>query len=284
MRDHIKDNLLWSIGDGEHVRIWVDPWVPSIPGFKLIPPDIGNQHSNLVWVKDLFRPGTKEWNIELLNGIFSEFEIRAIKDVHIPVAPRGDKLLWIENRTGQFTTKSLYSLLHSSIPSSSDVSINTNVDSFPWKKLRSVKGVSPRIIIFIWRLLHNGLAIRANTRKFVSSIITECPFCDNAEETIDHILLHCPFSQAIWFASPLELRFEYHPPSLSNLIVGWLNDNDNLQIFRIGVSILWCIWKARNKIIFYSVHLEIHQILNATTNLHSDYFEPISEVMNQQNT
>lgn len=50
-----------------------------------------------------------------------------------------------------------------------------------------------------------------------------CVFSHSEPETIDHVLLHCLFSRAIWFGSDLTMRANPEQiPSLKRWLVAWL--------------------------------------------------------------
>ncbi|KAI8556700.1 hypothetical protein RHMOL_Rhmol05G0274300 [Rhododendron molle] len=66
-----------------------------------------------------------------------------------------------------------------------------------WNKLWSIR-TAPKIRMFMWKAIKNWVACRDNL--FRRKCITN-PICDSANETIEHLLFHCPWSRAVWFGS-----------------------------------------------------------------------------------
>ncbi|XP_026445571.1 uncharacterized protein LOC113346221 [Papaver somniferum] len=136
-------------------------------------------------------------------------------------------------------------------------------DLFPWKKFWAVKNIAPKIKMFIWRALHNGLGVLQRIGKFVEGVDTVCRTCNTHEESTDHLLIHCNISQTVWFASPFGLRLQDNQHfTLHQLIGQWLNHQDSRYIFGLGASICWALWKARNSMVFERKQLNVQGILN----------------------
>ncbi|OVA02226.1 Reverse transcriptase zinc-binding domain [Macleaya cordata] len=131
--------------------------------------------------------------------------------------------------------------------------------------------------MFLWRLLHNGIASRSNSSKFISEINADCPFCLCAIETRDHLLLHCSFSQAVWFASPLGLHFEDSSITIDTMLRNWIESEFGTEGIQLGASLLWCLWKARNRLVFDKIQPDILKIIDAACTLAKDYSAPFSE-------
>ena len=81
-----------------------------------------------------------------------------------------------------------------------------------------------------------------------------------------HLFFDCQFAQTVWFASPIGLKVE----SLHNLgktqlqdvihyILSSCKNKDTLQFI---LCILWCIWKARNDLIFNKISTSPLQVLH----------------------
>ncbi|OVA00619.1 hypothetical protein BVC80_9085g26 [Macleaya cordata] len=35
VRNYMKEGTCWCVGDGHKIKIWTDPWVPNLPGFRV---------------------------------------------------------------------------------------------------------------------------------------------------------------------------------------------------------------------------------------------------------
>ncbi|XP_073001467.1 uncharacterized protein [Typha latifolia] len=115
-----------------------------------------------------------------------------------------------------------------------------------------------------------ALPIRMTLQKQMPHIDTKCSLCRNESETIEHLLISCHFSRAIWFVGMLGIQ-----PDRSILSFdGWLellSEKLSKEQLNYAFNTMWLIWKARNKDVFDRE--EQHQIklvsqlnsLNSTT-------------------
>ncbi|KAK2659273.1 hypothetical protein Ddye_005806 [Dipteronia dyeriana] len=106
------------------------------------------------------------------------------KEIIVP-----DILAWIPKRDGIFSVASFRKCLEE------DPMINVDDFKFLWQ------GVSPpKIEIFLWQLLKGRVMVRKVLQRFGldSSLSIFCPLCDQDEESVDHISLHCRLSWKLW--------------------------------------------------------------------------------------
>ncbi|OVA10988.1 Pentatricopeptide repeat [Macleaya cordata] len=205
MRSHIKDGYCWLIGDGK-------------------------------------RPNTKIWDRNLLLELFDPVAVAAILNIRVPSSDEHFRIIWTKSTNGVFSTKSLYRSLKGDLPStSSDMSAASN---FPWTKFWNCKNISPRVLYFLWRVLNNAIVIRQNTCKFIPNTNVDCPLCHNAPETVDHLFVHCSFSQALWFASPLSIILNHTTCYVLELVLSWLSSSSDFTTFNMGACVMWSLWKA----------------------------------------
>ncbi|VFQ70656.1 unnamed protein product [Cuscuta campestris] len=113
----------------------------------------------------------------------------------------------------------------------------------------------PKVKFFLWRALKNLLPFHNNLRKMGYHLASKCPLCNRKEETTDHILLQCPWSQEIrkFFADSLQGPNPRPMLTLNQHIMEWnlsyrkKNLKGNLRLILPGI-IARQIWKEYNRI------------------------------------
>lgn len=185
VRDMLRRGACWSVGTGNCINLLSDPWIPNLPRYK--PISTPNQQS-ITKVRELISEDGKAWDIDRLRNSFSDLEVEAITSIHIPQSYCEDRLVWTYIPTGIFTAKSVYKLLQSDMGSTSSLSNNMH-----WKSFWKTKGLSPRVLHFIWRLVSGALALKENIARLVREADTTCPFCKSSTETT------CTFSLSVTF-------------------------------------------------------------------------------------
>ena len=63
-----------------------------------------------------------------------------------------------------------------------------------------------KILTFIWKLLHDSLPVFEVLNNRGITISSKCLMCNEDEESINHLFMHCPFARVIWHGSNLEIR------------------------------------------------------------------------------
>uniref|UniRef100_A0A2N9H4G3 Reverse transcriptase domain-containing protein n=1 Tax=Fagus sylvatica TaxID=28930 RepID=A0A2N9H4G3_FAGSY len=90
-----------------------------------------------------------------------------------------DGLKWKCNKAGVFDSKSFYAALS-----------NRSGVLFPWKSVWKVKA-PPRVAFFIWSVAWGKILTCDNLMRRGYTMAGWCCMCQCAEETVDHLLIHC---------------------------------------------------------------------------------------------
>ena len=78
----------------------------------------------------------------------------------------------------------------------------------------------PRFRLFHW-LAHLDRCCTADRLAAACSTPPLCPLCDQAPETMHHLLLACPFSRQVWYETLAWLRMPCHPPDSVTSLNAW---------------------------------------------------------------
>ncbi|KAM7469441.1 hypothetical protein LguiA_007624 [Lonicera macranthoides] len=83
-----------------------------------------------------------------------------------------------------------------------------------------------------------------------------CIMCKGSYESLDHLMIHCPFVHYIWSNIRREFNLiSVFPGSWYDLMIGkWCFRGDKKKtkvLWRCNfMAVLWCVWKERNARIF----------------------------------
>ncbi|WOL13501.1 hypothetical protein Cni_G22271 [Canna indica] len=126
---------------------WIfDVPIPLKPTFVNIDVDL-----NACNVSDLISSNAWDDNSRML--LFHPNLWESIKKLGLPPSPDDDTWAWAVEVDGSVTTSSAYSFLRSR-------SLNDHSPSVSWSALWKFK-LPPKILTFLWKLLHNRLPTRA---------------------------------------------------------------------------------------------------------------------------
>ncbi|OVA14031.1 Reverse transcriptase zinc-binding domain [Macleaya cordata] len=153
------------------------------------------------------------------------------------------------------------------------VSSGLETSVFNWKAYWQLKGISPRVHLFLWHVLHKSIALHSTMARFISSIDPSCPLCYLKPETADHIFLKCDVARQVWFGSHIGLTIDESDDTLTltRLFNGWLSCPSLFEIAKRGCCLLWSIWKARNRKIFEHVDIDISEIIRTANNIFTEH-------------
>lgn len=207
-RNAPQPGLRWNVKGISFLNVWHDPWVSSIPNFKII--SIQSADCLVLYIADLIDHQTRQWDENIIFASFDPLEAREILKIQLSEFDQGESLVWHYSKYGISTVKSVYHVLISSQGENAyqaDGSLPSSMWPSFWKSIGHVK-IPPKIRNFIWRAVYGALASRENIfhRKCVKS--PNCAICGADFKSGAYTLLS-PCS----CGSPLGFH-----PSVNNLI------------------------------------------------------------------
>jgi hypothetical protein len=103
----LKFGIIKRVGNGRSIQIIRDNWIPRKEGLKITNM---KKNSRRRWVNQLFVPGSKAWNPNLLQELFHEHDVEAIASISIPESDSEDRIAWHYEKNGMFSVRSAYHL------------------------------------------------------------------------------------------------------------------------------------------------------------------------------
>ena len=95
----------WLIGNGEHVDIWKDRWIPTPDSFKLVNPKVHLESNKLACLLDTT---TGSWDVDKMRHSFLPHEAEVILGISIKPRLLNDSFIWAWTKNGRFSVKSAY--------------------------------------------------------------------------------------------------------------------------------------------------------------------------------
>ena len=254
-----KNKLYWIPGNGKSINVWED----SILGDSPIGSNM--EVSNIQrWLLD--KGTTTLWDLSSWEGNYwtgwdlGTFppELNSEADALIVLLQGKSPLKKVSNDrrgwgiSGSYTTSEGYKDIQA-IPYAAP---NPTIWKFIW-----TNPFIPKIDIFCWSLAQKSILIGDNLKKRGMEGPSRCPLCKLHEETVDHIMLDCPFAKEVWLQAMNLNQATNLPHSVQDLLSSWVS----LSPFRLTKNILlqtawewlpkaicWKLWLERNNRIFRS--------------------------------
>jgi len=251
----ISSKLAWKIGNGEKVRIGVDPWQGSSQHHIMAPRalealnargivslnQLADETNSTLWAQGWRNVGT----LGMDNDVIPELEkyIKALKKSHIRLREREDILIWEKDPGGIYTPKAGYRAI-------SLESIHHD-SKWWWKKLWKLK-CPPKSKIFMWCILENKVPTWDNLQKRNMNGPGWCCLCRNGEESISHLFLQCRFVDEVWkeCSKISSFHFRWDGLEVEQAWKNWVSNPANKDVFPLPLIVIWGIWLARNSVIF----------------------------------
>ncbi|ONI05057.1 hypothetical protein PRUPE_6G353900 [Prunus persica] len=208
-RKIILQGARWQILNGRQAKLWTDCWIPSLHDGKLHPHLKTSVDPN-IRVEILIDWDSKTWNLTPIEASITDEEKLAIELIPIRNGREDDRLVWHGEKNGKFSVRSGYHCICDLQVETTARKASTSswIDPLVWKNIRKAE-VPPKMKKnFLWRVTHGRLltAMALHKRKIARTPL--CPICQAHEESIEHLLLFCPWVELIWFGGLLNYKID----------------------------------------------------------------------------
>jgi len=196
-REALVKGIIKRVGPGSSINIWNDNW---IPGLRSLKPTTRLEGASVHFVNELFLPGTRVWNVDLVQDSFISRDAEEILKIRPGARMEDDGLGWAHERSGQYSVRSSYQLLKmEQSERETDVANepSSSCEAFWWRKLWKLK-IPPKIRIFWWRSIQNYLPSKQELKRRHVTEEDFCEVCGMQGESIYHICFDCTIAKRFW--------------------------------------------------------------------------------------
>ncbi|KAJ1693493.1 hypothetical protein LUZ63_010191 [Rhynchospora breviuscula] len=251
MRDFFKENVKWQIASGDDITVLSQPWYQhwEIAAHA-------TKHDRHKTVGQLFDFDADRWDRDEVIRMLGEHAHAFItQNVQKPMRVSGlkDRLVWNHTKSGNYTVKDGYDCLIKTM--------SPQLTEVPWKYIWEWKKIAPKVRIFLWRLLSNGLPLGQNLHHRIQSISPMCSRCGQENEYATHCFFFCQGSRMVWFGGNLGIRTENLPLNIAEAVL-YITHGMQEENIRTFCYTLWEIWLARNETLFHHVAFDPGTVCN----------------------
>ena len=154
-----------------------------------------------------------------------------------------DRLLLKESRTNGFSVSLMFRKLRYSPPT-----------DFPWRSIWNPI-VPPKLGFFAWKASWGKVLTLDQLKRKGIPLVNRCSLCEENEETIDHLLIHCSRAKLLWdlLLAITNLHWVF-PCTVRQLLLAWQSANIGKKRKRVWMAaplcIFWTLWMERNRVVF----------------------------------
>jgi len=151
-------------------------------------------------VQDLFVPGTRVWDEQLVRRSFVEPEAAEILKIKPGMSLVSDVKAWAFEKHGQYSVRSAYRLLkveQAAMAMAATGETGASGERQHWQTVWKLD-VPPKVRVFWWRVLHNSLPSKFELKRRHVAKESFCEYCGDPEETLYHVAIQCPLARRFW--------------------------------------------------------------------------------------
>ncbi|KAL6575261.1 hypothetical protein OROMI_012546 [Orobanche minor] len=231
--------LRWRLCKGDNIRIWDQPWLDCNDNFYIQTPKADDYGDSVV--VELFIPGTKQWNRELLDIVFTKEDVGRIMRTTPSRKNSIDTIMWHFSDNGVYTVSSGYHMAINVVNESWNQAPNA------WSKLWKIK-IPPRIKACFWRICKGWVCVKSKLCKWNPGMDNACSLCAGGNETMWHLFIECAFARDCWRVVGLWNTLESllnEVDGLTELVLRLVDELPPAKLEAFAMT-LWQVWRCRN--------------------------------------
>ena len=175
---------MWRVGDGCSIDIWGHRWLSDQANSTIIS---RRNNSTVRHVKGLFYPGTRIWDLRLLERMFVPWEVELIKLILVSEGCVEDLLIWPLTLDENYSVQSAYRMLVEEASSQDLGSSSMEGSQKVWKGIWKIRTPN-KIRHFIWRAARLSLPTKQNLKAERLPVEDTCALCGDFQETSMHCI------------------------------------------------------------------------------------------------
>lgn len=196
----VEEHLAWNVGDGNSVRIGLDPWLGN--GLQHLLPQNIREHlaeQGILHLNQVTDPrGTTIWRQAWMSGhmlwfpkqdipMWEEY-IGALTLAHIHIQDRPNELLWVGDPSRIYTPKAGYVKLCTDL--------FDREEQWWWRKVWKLRFLA-KARLLVWTNLENKMPTWDILQKRNHHGSGWCSMCKSDSESITHMFITCRFAKEI---------------------------------------------------------------------------------------
>ena len=243
-------NTISSLGNGRRLGFWKDPWCNETVLCNEFPTLFNLAVHKDARVADVWDSSREEggWSPVFLRP-FNDWEVEEVERflhflVNKKIIPfQEDRLLLKESRTNGFSVSLMFRKLRYSPPR-----------DFPWRSIWNPI-VPPKLGFFAWEASWGKVLTLDQLKRKGIPLVNRCRLCEENEETIDHLLIHCSRAKLLWdFLLAITNLHWVFPCTVRQLLLAWQSASIGKKRKRVWMAaplcIFWTLWMERNRVVF----------------------------------
>ena len=255
-----SQNAIPSLGNGSRLAFWKDPWGDETVLSHAFPTlfnlavhkdarvvDVWDSSVEVGGWSPVFLRPFNDWEMEEVERFFIFLHNKKIRPA------KEDRLLLKDSSTDGFSVSHMYRKLMFAPPL-----------DFPSRSILNPI-VPPKLGFFAWEASWGKVLTLDQLKRMGIPIVNRCFLCEEHEETIDHLLIHCSKAKSLWdlLLAITEANWVF-PSTVRQLLLAWQSASVGKKRKRVWMAaplcLFWTLWLERNRVVFENEAPSVHRM------------------------